>query len=165
MTCSCKCCCGCCCDGEAGSQSLEPACEAPKVFHGKGTICDVCCDLGEIREDITTEEDCPGTWVTNGRCLENPCVECEADEDCCIGSFQPDTGTHGPVTSAPGFSASGEVYWKKTACPPDYENYEIVFIEHAGSGGSPPSTQGYEVSPGTGTCCGGECQYEPCPDP
>ena len=74
MTCSCKCCCGCCCDGETGSQTLESPCESPKVFHGKGTICDVCCDLGEIREDITTEEDCPGTWVTNGRCLENPCV-------------------------------------------------------------------------------------------
>jgi len=73
MTCSCKCCCGCCCDGETGSQSLEPPCTSPKVFHGKGTICDVCCDLGEIREDITEEGECPGTWVVNGRCLENPC--------------------------------------------------------------------------------------------
>jgi hypothetical protein len=73
MTCACKCCCGCCCDGETGSQTLETPCTAPKVFHGKGTICDVCCDLGEIRDDIDSEEDCPGTWVTNGRCLETPC--------------------------------------------------------------------------------------------
>jgi len=69
----CPCCGGCCCDGETGSQTLETPCEAPKVFHGKGTICDVCCDLGEIREDIDSEEDCPGTWVTNGRSLESPC--------------------------------------------------------------------------------------------
>jgi hypothetical protein len=73
MTCNCKCCCGCCCDGSTGSQTLESPCTAPKVFHGKGTICDVCCDLGEIRDDIDSEEDCPGTWVTNGRCLETPC--------------------------------------------------------------------------------------------
>ena len=82
MTCACKCCCGCCCDGETGSQTLETPCTSPKVFHGKGTICDVCCDLGEIRDDIDSEEDCPGTWVTNGRCLETPCGECETDEDC-----------------------------------------------------------------------------------
>ena len=73
MTCACKCCCGCCCDGATGSQSLEAPCTSPKVFHGKGTICDVCCDLGEIREDIDSEEDCPGTWVTNGRCKASVC--------------------------------------------------------------------------------------------
>ena len=81
MTCNCKCCCGCCCDGSTGSQTLEPSCEAPKVFHGKGTICDVCCDLGEIREDIDSEEDCPGTWVVNGRC-----TGCTPPPCCCYWS-------------------------------------------------------------------------------
>jgi hypothetical protein len=87
MTCACKCCCGCCCDGETGSQTLETPCTSPKVFHGKGTICDVCCDLGEILEDIDSEEDCPGTWVTNGRCLETPCEppcsgSCDEENPC-----------------------------------------------------------------------------------
>jgi hypothetical protein len=87
MTCNCKCCCGCCCDGEEGSQTLEAPCTAPKEFKGKGTICDVCCDLGEIREDIESEEDCPGTWVTNGRCMETPCEppcsgSCDAENPC-----------------------------------------------------------------------------------
>jgi hypothetical protein len=81
MACQCKCCCGCCCDGETGDQTLESQCTSPQEFQGKGTICDVCCDLGEIREDITEESECPGTWVVNGRCLENPCG-CETDEDC-----------------------------------------------------------------------------------
>lgn len=85
MPCDCKCCCGCCCDGENGSQTLQSACEAPKEFKGKGTICDVCCDLGEIREDIDSEEDCPGTWVANGRCKENPCGcsgPCDEENPC-----------------------------------------------------------------------------------
>lgn len=91
MPCNCKCCCGCCCDGETGAQSLEPQCEPPKVFHGKGTQCDVCCDLGEIREDIDSEESCPGEWVVNGRCQENPCgcedgSDCPEGQTCCGGS-------------------------------------------------------------------------------
>jgi hypothetical protein len=88
MACSCKCCCGCCCDGETGEQKLERQCTSPKEFQGKGTICDVCCDLGEIREDITEEGECPGTWVVNGRCLDNPCAsECETDGDCNEGQY------------------------------------------------------------------------------
>jgi hypothetical protein len=82
MACSCKCCCGCCCDGETGEQKLERQCTSPKEFQGKGTSCDVCCDLGEIREDITEESECPGTWVVNGRCQDAPCDPCQPCDDC-----------------------------------------------------------------------------------
>jgi hypothetical protein len=120
MTCSCKCCCGCCCDGATGSQSLEPPCTSPKVFHGKGTICDVCCDLGEIREDIDSEEDCPGTWVVNGRCLENPCgcvacdefTPCPANfhccEECCeLGGYGADEEVIGGIAISTPNTAKG----------------------------------------------------------
>jgi hypothetical protein len=86
MACNCKCCCGCCCDGETGEQKLGAQCTSPKVFHGKGKLCDVCCDLGEIREDITEEDECPGTWVVNGRCLVNPCEDgpCVPCQNCSL---------------------------------------------------------------------------------
>ena len=107
MACSCKCCCGCCCDGETGEQKLERQCTSPKEFQGKGTSCDVCCDLGEIREDITEEGECPGTWVVNGRCLDNPCAsECETDGDCnegqycCDGQCQDEPCEEGCTTDA-----------------------------------------------------------------
>ncbi len=119
MACSCKCCCGCCCDGETGEQKLESQCTAPKEFQGKGTICDVCCDLGEIREDIDSEEDCPGTWVVNGRCQDDPCcteTECrqytyESPLDDEAGDFSAFAiGTCGKSSTAIEFIESEEIY-------------------------------------------------------
>jgi hypothetical protein len=112
MACSCKCCCGCCCDGETGEQKLERQCTSPKEFQGKGTSCDVCCDLGEIREDIDSEEDCPGTWVVNGRCVDNPCAsdsECETNGDCPEGQYCCDgLCEEGPIFYLPPDCGPGE---------------------------------------------------------
>lgn len=124
MPCNCKCCCGCCCDGSTGSQTLYNQCEDPKVFHGKGTLCDVCCDLGEIREDITAEEDCPGTWVVNGRCQENPCGcsgSCDEENPCPEGCYCLD-GQCVAATACCIWSCDyiAEILW------PDIENPEDV---------------------------------------
>jgi hypothetical protein len=142
MACSCKCCCGCCCDGETGEQKLERQCTSPKEFQGKGTICDVCCDLGEIREDITEESECPGTWVVNGRCLDNPCdSECVSDSDCsrCPGGYFPIGGN-----PANGCCQDGATEAEEGGC-----------IEADGSRVPP-------TPPISGHCCDGACQDEPC---
>jgi hypothetical protein len=163
MACSCKCCCGCCCDGETGEQKLERQCTSPKEFQGKGTICDVCCDLGEIREDITEESECPGTWVVNGRCLDEPCdSECE------------------PIDGVPTF----RVYYSPEFCEPfclEQEVIDTLPYDSSSFAACCAYNASINFAPGIGPCespsecetngdcnegqhcCDGQCEDPPCP--
>lgn len=84
MPCACKCCCGCCCDGGAGSQTTAAQCVAPKEYLGNGSSCAGCCDLGVLRSEITSPEDCPGDWVADARCAGCGCPpDRVCGEACC----------------------------------------------------------------------------------
>lgn len=111
----------------------------------------------------TGDENCAdGCHCCGGACREEPCDECDTDEDCpCWGvdtypqwpSGNPDCGLIAE-TSGDQFLFCGPDSWDEANAEATrrYGDPQYAGCDHT-------------VNPaGNGHCCGGECQYEECPE-